>query len=108
MSKSEAIAKLNDDFRISGRGGRLVMTRGVAALPQQEITAATQKMRAHVEFTPDNDPYGEHDFGSFESAGQRFFWKIDYYDQDYKARSKDPTDALKTGRLLTLMLAVEY
>jgi hypothetical protein len=27
-----------------------------------------------------NDPYGEHDFGSFELAGEKFFWKIDYYD----------------------------
>ena len=108
MNKLEAIAKLNDDFRISGRGGRTIMTRGVAALPQQEITAATQKMRAHVEFTPDNDPYGEHDFGSFESAGRRFFWKIDYYDRDYRAGSEDPADATKTGRVLTLMLAEEY
>ena len=33
-------------------------------------------------FTPDNDPYGEHDFGSFSYAGETFFWKWDYYDVD--------------------------
>ena len=33
---------------------------------------------------PDNDPYAEHDFGSFEHDGQTIFWKIDLYDRDYK------------------------
>jgi hypothetical protein len=27
-------------------------------------------------FTPDNDPYGERDFGAFEHNGDRIFWKI--------------------------------
>ena len=26
-------------------------------------------------FSADNDPHGEHDFGSFELAGDKFFWK---------------------------------
>ena len=29
-------------------------------------------------FTPDNDPYGEHDFGSIDLDGEKLFWKIDY------------------------------
>ena len=29
-------------------------------------------------FTEDNDPHGEHDFGSFTIAGNKVFWKIDY------------------------------
>ena len=28
----------------------------------------------------DNDPHGEHDFGSFDLAGHKFFFKLDYYD----------------------------
>jgi uncharacterized protein DUF3768 len=34
------------------------------------------------EFSADNDPHDEHDFGSLDVVGRKFFWKIDYYDKD--------------------------
>ena len=49
-------------------------------------------MRTFTDFTPDNDPYGEHDFGSFELANHKFFWKIDYYDKTMTYGSEDPAD----------------
>jgi hypothetical protein len=61
-----------------------------------------------AEFTDDNDPYGEHDFGSFGLCNRKFFWKIDYYDPQLEYGSEDPTDPQKTTRVLTLMLAEEY
>jgi hypothetical protein len=57
---------------------------------------------------PDNDPYSEHDFGSFEIEGDKFFWKIDCYDKTLEFGSPDPTDPSVTTRLLTIMLASEY
>jgi hypothetical protein len=60
------------------------------------------------EFTADNDPYDEHDFGSFDLLGRKFFWKIDYYDKDLQYGSEDPSDPERTTRVLTLMLAGEY
>jgi len=33
------------------------------------------------DFCHANDPYEEHDFGSFEVDGHRIFFKIDYLDQ---------------------------
>jgi hypothetical protein len=39
-----------------------------------------QKVRAFKVFTPDNDPYGEHDFGAFDFNTKRIYWKFDYYD----------------------------
>ena len=65
-------------------------------------------MRAYDRFTADNDPHGEHDFGSFELSGERLFWKIDYYDLDLQFGSNDPCEPALTRRVLTLMLASEY
>ncbi len=41
----------------NGVGGRLVQTAGINVLPLADQSVIR---------TPDNDPYGEHDFGSFE------------------------------------------
>lgn len=59
-------------------------------------------------FEPGNDPYGEHDFGSFNHNVDTIFWKIDYYDKAMKYGSEDPSDATKTKRLMTIMYAYEY
>jgi hypothetical protein len=53
-------------------------------------------------------PYAEHDFGSFELADYKFFWKIDYYDLRCESGSVDPSDPKRTTRVLTVMLASEY
>ena len=55
-----------------------------------------------------NDPHKEHDFGSFEIAGRKFFFKLDYYDLAMEFGSEDPADPAKTMRVLTIMLAEEY
>ena len=67
------------------------------------------RVRDFDNFTEENDPYGEHDFGAFEVEGVgRIFFKVDYYDTDYSGGSDDPTDLEKTRRVLTVMLAEEY
>jgi hypothetical protein len=65
-------------------------------------------VRTFREFTPDNDPHGEHDLCSFCVDGQRYFAKIDCYDRDMKYGSQDPTDPAQTTRVLTIMRADEY
>jgi hypothetical protein len=60
------------------------------------------------QFTTDNDPNGEHDFGSFTLVGRKFFWKIEYYDKELRYGSENPADPGVTTRVLTLMLASEY
>jgi hypothetical protein len=102
------IARLNDAFRGTFMGGKVVMTAGVHALPDTVKAAALVKVATFRGFTKEDDPHGEHDFGSFELYGDKFIWKIDYYDERGECGSEDPGDPKKTLRVLTLMLAHEY
>ena len=107
-TQTEAIRDLNDKFRRELHGGTLLLTAGIVALgaeAQGRIIAAVQAFDA---FTPDNDPYGEHDFGSVEVDGEKIFFKFDYYDLNHAMHSDDPADPSKTERVLTIMLADEY
>ena len=106
--KTERIRALNDSFRTSFVGGKVVLTSGIAALGPDIIEAALAKVKAFDDFTPDNDPYGEHDFGAFEFEARKFFWKIDAYNVAMDAGSENPSDPAQTTRVLTLMLAEEY
>ena len=60
------------------------------------------------DFCHANDPYEEHDFGSFEADGRLIYFKIDYYDPTLSVHSADPSDPSITRRVLTIMLADEY
>ncbi len=103
------IAAFNDLCRKAmGITGRLVQTAGICALPSAQQSAIREKVETFKDFSPDNDPHGERDFGAFEHEGERIFWKIDYYDTALTKGSEDPTDPKQTVRVLTIMLASEY
>jgi hypothetical protein len=80
------IAFLNDGLRRTFARGKVVMTQGVASLPEDVLTTVLERVRHFDEFTPDNDPHGEHDFGNFDVAGVRYFFKVDYYSLDMHVR----------------------
>src|SRR5665213_3108839 len=74
------IRELNDAFRrLKSGGGKLLLTPGISALPQADQIAVLAKVASFDDFSEDNDPHGEHDFGAFDHVGDRIFWKIDYY-----------------------------
>ena len=106
--KAARIRELNDAFRKTFSGGKVVMTASVAQLPSDVQAMAIRRVATFDAFTPDNDPHGEHDFGSFELAGRKFYWKVDAYDAKLEFGSEDPSDPTKTTRVLTLMLASDY
>jgi hypothetical protein len=101
------IASLNDALRRTFTGGKVFMTAAVAALPEEQLARVLDRVRTFDQFTEDNDPYGEHDFGSFELDGERFFFKCDYYNEDMSAGSEDASDPKQTTRLLTLGFMAE-
>ena len=69
------------------------------------IMAAIQSFE---DFHPEDDPYGEHDFGAVEIDGTKVFWKIDYYDLAFEMHSEDSANPDVTNRVMTIMLAEEY
>jgi hypothetical protein len=102
------VTALNDAFRQNFQGGRVFITASVVNLPADVQAMALRKVATFDDFSADDDPWGEHDFGAFELAGQTFFWKLDYYDAEIRYGSEDPADSAKTTRVLTLMLAEDY
>ena len=60
------------------------------------------------QFDQDHDPYGEHNFGSFEHAGVTYFFKIDYHALDMNSGSEHPEDPERTIRVLTIMRDDDY
>jgi hypothetical protein len=107
-SKTDQIRTLNDAFRQSFVGGRVMMTSGVNALDDADRHALLAAVQSFEDFSPDNDPHGERDFGSIDIRGSRFFWKLDYYDLNCHGGSPDPADPAVTTRVLTIMRAEEY
>ncbi|MDO8295179.1 MAG: DUF3768 domain-containing protein [Caulobacter sp.] len=104
------VRDLNDAFRltITTDAGRWFFTRGVLEKGPEFSAQAASVVKHFDAFTPDNDPYGEHDFGSFNLAGEHLFWKIDYYDRTMCSASPNPAEPSVTCRVLTVMLASEY
>ena len=102
------IAQLNDRFRQTFSGGKVMMTQGIASLSQGEKAEVLAGVQRFDTFCPGNDPHGEHDFGALNVAGRHIYFKIDCYDPTMTFGSEDPADPEVTIRVLTIMLAEEY
>src|SRR5512146_811269 len=105
---SERIRALNDELRRNLPSGHAVMTAGIAALGPEAVARIVKTIAVYDDFCHANDPYGEHDFGSFEADGHMIYFKIDYYDRELSMHSSDPADPSVTQRVITIMLAEEY
>jgi hypothetical protein len=105
IDNARVIRILNDNFRSTFVGGQVVMTRGVADLPLDIRARLILAVQSFNNFTKDNDPHGEHDFGSIEIEGETYFWKIDLYEEP---EVKDSNGERIVNRVLTIMLADEY
>lgn len=122
LTRAERIARLNDlARRAMGIACVVVATEGIRALPDADQSRLRELVETFDAFTPDNDPYGERDFGAIYqgvdgvwSASRpvdvpvTVFWKIDAFDRELRFVSEDPANPAVTRRVLTIMLASEY
>jgi hypothetical protein len=103
--KTERIRALNDELRQHLIGGLAVITPGVAALGPEAVERIVKTIAVFDDFCHENDPYEEHDFGSFDVDGYTMIFKIDLYEEpDVKDSNGEPV----VNRVLTIMLAEEY
>ncbi len=75
----------------------LCLTRGITATFPDEVPLVLKVVKEFSMFTEENDPWCEHDFGSFDYKGRKIFWKID-----------DHGGSEGYELVMTIMLAEEY
>ena len=102
------IATLNDNFRRSFINGEVLLSAGIAAMSSEDKANIVSLVQNFNDFTPDNNPYSENDFGTFDYKGEKILWKIDYYDLNNKYHSEDPSNPYITNRILTIMKVFEW
>ena len=107
-TNADRIRELNYAFRQTLLVGRVVMTAGIAAIVAEVRAVIVRRVQFFNAFDENNDPYDEHDFGSFDEHGHKVYWKIDCYDSTMTYGSEDAADPSQTTRVLTIMLAEEY
>ena len=106
------IAAANDDLRMNlakyyfgpTSHKSVVLSAGVAH--RDNLPEILKAIKGFRNFNSGNDPYGEHDFGIVEVAGEKYFFKVDYYDKTYNWFS-DPYETVP-HRVLTIAHMDEY
>ena len=107
--RTKRIRRLNDQLRKGqAENATVVITHGIQAEGEEFARRAVGAVMAFEEFTEDNDPHGEHDFGAVLVDEEKLFFKIDYFDPELERHSDDAADPACTHRVLTIMLASEY
>src|SRR3954470_4587756 len=99
------VRTLNDLLRRYRLGGQVVLPPGVLALGLDLLLLIDDAVSRFDAFSPDNDPYGEHDFGVVRIKGHVVLFNIDCYALTRREHSSDPADPTVTCRVMTLMLA---
>ena len=108
LSRSEAIARLNDQLRKTGTGGTVIVTKAVTHLSGFNTGALMTALANYDGFNANNDPHGERDSGSLRLFHSDLLFKIDYYDLALKFGSDDPANAAATKRTLTVLTSADW
>lgn len=116
--RTKLIAYLNDQFR-EGQSlfirlgapkidtGKYVESDGIRELKSMQQLGIFAKTRDFGRYKDNVFLNKEHDKGQFyfDEIDRDIIWSIDYYDNEYRYPSQDPTDLSKTKRVITVMFA---
>ena len=102
------IRELNDKFRKTFTGGRVMMTSGIAEMKPEARANLIVAVQSFDRFGKHNDPHGEHDFGAVEIEGEKFFWKIDYYNLAMSQHSVDAANPDATIRVTLPRTSIQF
>ncbi|MDE5076256.1 MAG: DUF3768 domain-containing protein [Trichodesmium sp. St5_bin2_1] len=104
QARETTIAKLNDRFRNGDKSlGEYRMSREVLALPRKKQKELFKEIQDFSDFTPENDPNGQHEMGRVMMDGVEYVWKIDYLDTSMIMLSDAPEDINRTTRVLLVI-----
>ena len=94
--------ELNDQLRVKGIGGEIVLSQSICHLGALFIARAITATQAYNEFTPLTDPVGEHDFG-FMYVGKRLvYWKIEVQPECLRGCSMNVCRSCAAKRVLKI------
>jgi len=105
-SLTKKIADTNDAIRKAlpavSPPHKLLLSHDVSRLDPDEILILLMAVRNFDDFNKGNNPHKERDMGEISLFGDRFFWKFDYYDDEFEGFKEDG------NRALMVMRASEY
>ncbi len=105
----KTVAVHNETFRATlfpSPRHKIIFSEMVADLSHEKLQELLTLVRQFKNFNEDNDPYGERDFGSVLLDQQKYYFKIDYYDEKFQYGA-DPAEG-PVSRILTIMHSSEY
>lgn len=103
FDRRRRIIELNDELRITFKGGRVQMTPSVYGVDDRLRGRALYALSHYNKF----DPESEHNRGVFIFAGYSFEWSIEYRAADGTGFARDPSDPALTFRVLTLCVVAD-
>lgn len=107
LAQAKRIGEINDIFRQTLMGGKIVFTPKVRALSPNTIRLLLGALR-RGNSKRIHKLYHEKNTGAVVVQKMKFVWNIDYCDRDDESqKAEDPTDIRNTLRILTVMMESE-
>lgn len=106
--RTDRIRQLNDQLRTLRGEGIIHICGALSEMDEEFQKKVMLAVATFAGFNTGDDPYGEHDFGAVEVDGQKFYFKIDYYDRTLEHGSEDPADPAVTKRVMSVFHQGDY